>query len=136
MQWSDVTRKQSPRTLRQFGMLCLVLFGGLAIWRWDEGRSGAAAGFTAAAIVLGGLGAMAPRLLQPVFTAWMAVAFPIGFVVSRVLLAVLYYGVFTPVAMVFRVIGRDALRLRRGDGASYWASRPGRVDPASYFRQS
>jgi hypothetical protein len=67
----------------------------------------------------------------------MIAAFPIGWTVSRVMLAVLFYGVFTPVAIVFRVIGRDLLGLRhRGSVETYWTVKPGVTDPRDYFRQS
>ena len=36
----------------------------------------------------------------------MIVAFPIGWAVSHIMLAALFYGLFTPVALVFRTIGR------------------------------
>lgn len=137
MQWSDVTRAQTPKTLRQFGLLGLVFFGGWAAWRMAQGRAdGVAAGLAAVGLAFGLVGAVAPRALRPVFTAWMVAAFPIGFVVSRVLLAALYFLLFTPVALVFRLMGRDVLRLRRSGAASYWTPKPGSVDPASYFRQS
>jgi hypothetical protein len=137
MQWADVTRAQTPKTLRQFGLLALVVFGGMAVWRVVEGRTdGLAVGLGVAAVLFGAAGAIAPRALRPVFTVWMAAAFPIGFVVSRVLLATLYYGLFTPVAIAFRFMRRDALRLHRPDGATYWTAKSEAGDSASYFRQS
>jgi len=48
----------------------------------------------------------------------------------------MFYGVFTPVALVFRLIGRDALsRRRRPDLDSYWQPKPPAAGPRSYFKQ-
>lgn len=136
MQWSDVTRAQTPKTLRQFGLLALAIFGGMAAWRAFNGRMGPVTVMLGAAGgVLGLLGLVAPRALGPVFTAWMMAAFPIGWVVSRVVLAALYYLVFTPIALLFRVIGRDALRVRRPAAASFWQPKVPPADSAQYFKQ-
>jgi hypothetical protein len=53
-----------------------------------------------------------------------------------VLLGLLYYGMFTPLALFFRLIGRDPLR-RKIDrqAASYWEKFENTPTPASYFRQ-
>jgi hypothetical protein len=58
-------------------------------------------------------------------------------VVGEVLLLVIYFLVFTPVAMLFRIIGRDALarKIDRG-AATYWRAKESRADVESYFRQS
>jgi len=136
MQWSDVTKLQTPKTLRQFGLLSLAVFGGWAAWRAATGRLDAVTyGLGGAGLVLGTAGLVAPTLLRPVFTAWMAAAFPIGWVVSRVVLAALYFLVFTPIATAFRLMGRDPLRRRRVPGASYWQPKPAPSDPAQYFKQ-
>jgi hypothetical protein len=66
----------------------------------------------------------------------MVVAFPIGLVVSEVLLRLIYYGAFTPVALVFRAMRRDVLRLRKPQTDSYWLQRRQRTDPLAYFRQA
>ena len=66
----------------------------------------------------------------------MVLAFPIGWTVSLLLLALVYYAVFTPIAVVFRLIGRDALVLRRQpDAASYWREHEAPADVRRYFRQ-
>ena len=53
----------------------------------------------------------------------------------RVILAALYYVVFTPIALVFRLMRRDALRRRRSTAASYWTPKPQPDDPTQYFKQ-
>jgi hypothetical protein len=136
MQWADVTKAQTPKMLRQFGLLSLAVFGGWAAWRAATGRVDLATVLLGAGGgILGLLGLVAPTALRPVFTAWMVAAFPIGWVVSRVILAALFYLMFTPIALVFRLIGRDALRRRRASLPSYWTPKAQPGDAAQYFKQ-
>ena len=136
MQWSDVTAAPSRKMLRQFAGLWLVVFGGLAAWRaWQGQADGWSLALAIGALVVGGIGLVRPMAIRFIFTGWMIAAFPIGWTISRVVLAATFYALFTPVAFIFRLMGRDALRLRRGDPQSYWLaqSRPG--TPDTYFRQ-
>lgn len=62
----------------------------------------------------------------------------LGNIPSRLLLAVLFYAVVTPIGLVMRATGRDSLRLRRQPGApSYWVARSAgrRQPPTSMKRQ-
>jgi hypothetical protein len=70
------------------------------------------------------------------YIGWMYLAFPIGWTVSHVLLAVTYYLVLTPIGLIMRAVGRDPMRRRLDPEAkSYWIEhRPDR-DPSRYFRQ-
>ena len=136
MQWSDVTTAPTQRILRQFAGLLALLLVGLAFWRtWRSGPDAwvwLLAGFGLAA---GVVGLVAPRAMRFVYTGWMVVAFPIGWTVSRLVLAGLFYLVFTPVALVFRLVGRDALQLRRPTAASTWNPKVGPTGAQEYFRQ-
>jgi hypothetical protein len=137
MQWSDIPRNPEPRTLRQFGGLCLVSFGALAYRCAVREQSPALAtgfGLLAAA---GGLAALVrPNLLRPLFVGWLMLVFPIGWSISRCFLALLFYGVLTPLAFAFRWSGRDALGLRRvQEQASYWEAKPTPTDLGAYLRQ-
>ena len=136
MQWSEVVAPPSFKKLRQFGGLWLVFFTALGVWRAAHGHSGLAGpGLVALGIVVGGLGLLRPAAIRPIYTGWMIAAFPIGWTISKVMLAGLFYLVFTPVAVVFRLMGRDALRLRRREAvASYWSEHP-KADIPDYFRQ-
>jgi hypothetical protein len=63
-------------------------------------------------------------------------AFPIGFVVSHVVLAVLFFGVLTPVGLILRLLGRDPLQRHfESDKKSYWADLPDSIPQGDYFRQ-
>jgi TRAP-type C4-dicarboxylate transport system permease small subunit len=136
MQWSDVTAPPSRKMLRQFAGLWLVVFGGLAAWRAWQGQVDAWTQTLAiGALVVGSIGLIWPMAIRFVYTGWMIAAFPIGWTISRVVLAVTFYALFTPVAFIFRLMGRDALRLRRSDPRSYWLSRSHTETTDAYFRQ-
>jgi hypothetical protein len=136
MQWSDVTAPPSRKMLRQFAGLWLVVFGGLAAWRASQGQAdGWSLALAIGALVVGGIGLVRPMAIRFIFTGWMIAAFPIGWTISRVVLAATFYALFTPVAFIFRLMGRDALRLRRGDPQSYWLSQSRPGTPDTYFRQ-
>ena len=136
MQWSDVTAPPSRKMLRQFAGLWLVVFGGLAAWRAWQGQVDAwTQALAIGAFVVGGIGLIWPMAIRFVYTGWMIAAFPIGWTISRLVLAVTFYALFTPVAFIFRLMGRDALRLRRGDPRSYWLSQPRPETTDAYFRQ-
>jgi hypothetical protein len=123
--------------LRQFAGLWLAFFGGMAAWQGlVRGRVGVALGIGALAVVIGGLGLARPQLIRPIFVGWMVLAFPIGWTISLVLLGLVYYGLFLPIGLVFRLVGRDALQLRpRPNLTTYWTSRPEVADVRRYFRQ-
>ena len=79
---------------------------------------------------------VSPAAARILYLGLTLVAMPIGLVVSLVLLAAFYFLLLTPVALVFRLIGRDALR-RRFDAAveSYWVPHRPSEDMERYFHQ-
>jgi hypothetical protein len=136
MQWSDVTAPPPTKTLRQFAGLCLVVFPALALWRVWRGQPDAiAAAIAAAGLLIGILGLIRPAAIRLVFTGWMVVAFPMGWTLSRIALGLMFYGLITPIAFVFRLMGRDVLHRRRPSGASYWSTKARPADVREYFRQ-
>jgi hypothetical protein len=137
MRWSEIPFSPPHRLLRQFAGLWLVAFGGLAVWEaLARGRPAVAAALAAVAVTVGGLGLIRPGAVRPIFVGWMVLAFPVGWLVSHTLLALVFFGVFLPVGVAFRLLGRDALRLRPQPGmATYWAPTPAPGELRRYFRQ-
>jgi hypothetical protein len=137
MQWSDIPLKPNSKTLRWFAGMCLFFFGTLAIWQGlFRGNTELALLLTAVALGVGLTGLVWPQAVRAVYVGWMIAVFPIGWTVSLLLLAILFYGVFTPIGVLFKVLGRDVLCRRSDLGRiSYWAIKPAATDPLSYFRQ-
>ncbi|MEX0641314.1 MAG: SxtJ family membrane protein [Pirellulales bacterium] len=129
--------KITPRLLRQFAGLWLAIFLALAAWEYlGRDHTTSAAVFAVLALAFGPAGLIKPQWIRPLFALLMAIATPIGWLVSTIVLSVLFYGIFTPLALVFRLMGRDAL-VRRAPprGATYWTPKPIVDDPRRYFRQ-
>jgi hypothetical protein len=125
----------APKALRVFAWATLILFpllgGVFSGWQWQ---------WIVAFAVVGVVQFIAEQLGQAVLTRllWIVLApvsFVVGMVVSHVLLGVIFYVVMTPIGLVFRLIGRDAMK-RRPDRtlASYWTERSATRAPSSYFR--
>lgn len=108
------------RALRKFGLTVGAVFLALALFLlWRKVEWGVYLAFLGGPLVL--LGAALPRILRPVYIAWMAMALAIGSVMTAVLLSVFFIVVITPVGLFFRLIGRDVLK-RKFDrqAATYW----------------
>jgi len=76
------------------------------------------------------------RATRLIYLGLTLVTLPIGLVISFLLLATFYFGILTPLAIVFKLIGRDALKRRfDADADSYWIThrQPGDLD--RYFNQ-
>ncbi|HET7362985.1 MAG TPA: SxtJ family membrane protein [Burkholderiales bacterium] len=64
------------------------------------------------------------QLLAPLKRAWMKLAELLNRVVSPVVMAVIFFVIFTPVALVMRAMGRDALcRRYEPQAPTYWKQR-------------
>jgi hypothetical protein len=137
MRWSDIPFSPPDRTLRQFAGLWILFFGGWACaFRYAHQNTPVAVLLVDIAVLIGVPGLIRPRLLRPIWVAWMVLAFPIGWVVSLVLLGLVYFGLFTPIAWAFRLSGRDVLGLRPTPGReTYWQPKPAPADIRRYFRQ-
>ena len=137
MRWSDIPFDPTRKALRQFAGLWLVFFGGLAVLQalaWGKPKLGLSLG--ALALVVGLAGLTRPEWVRFIYVGWMVLAFPIGWTISQVMLLAMYFGLFTPIGLVFRLIGRDPLqRARRAGVESYWTPKPSPADVRGYFKQ-
>ncbi|MDH7501716.1 MAG: SxtJ family membrane protein [Verrucomicrobiota bacterium] len=137
MTWADIQRNPSIKTLRQFAGIWLVFFLALAAYQgWYRSKPGWGLGLAVLAVVVGGPGLLFPRILRPIYVGWMMLVFPIGWVVSQIMLLLMFYGIITPIAFVLRLKRRDPLcRKRAPDRPSFWMPKETPADLRRYFRQ-
>ena len=133
----EINRNPSRRDLAWFGAVLLAFFIviGLVIGRATHSEL--------VRNVLWGVGGVlalayyaVPVLRKPMFVGWMYAAYPLGYVISHVLLGLIYFAVVTPIGLLMRAVGHDPME-RRFDRAAqtYWVPREPVSDVKRYFRQ-
>jgi hypothetical protein len=137
MRWSDIQFDPPRRTLRQFAGLWLVCFGALGLWHaLVRGQTTVGLVLVSLALAVGLVGLILPGCMRFIYVGWMVLAFPIGWTVSQIVLAVVFFGLFTPIGLIFRLLGRDLLhRKPYPELESYWVAKPAPAGPRRYFQQ-
>lgn len=80
------------------------------------------------------LGVLKPRLFTTFYVVWVRVGEIIGGVLSKVILLILFFGVFTPVSIILKLLGKDLLNKKMDKSKqSYWVDRE--VQPQSMKNQ-
>lgn len=142
----EIDWKPDDRTLRQFGFIALFGFSFLAAIAWfevlifsfglGEWRPVVAGTFAALGAIATLFSLVAPRANLPIFIGLTVLAYPIGFVLSYLIMGFLFFGMITPLGLVFRLIGKDPMNRRfEPEATTYWSDPRPRRGKESYFRQ-
>ena len=132
------------KTLRNFGFIGVVAFSVIALL--IHGHAGIFKKIPdtpttsyicyGLAAYCGLMAIVAPMALKWLYVGLTVVSYPIGFVVSYIVVSVMFFLIITPIALIFRLIGRDGLRRKFEPAAStYWIKRNPPQSVKRYFRQ-
>ena len=102
--------KNKKSDFRKFGItvgIILIMISGLLIWKEIESFQI----FLTIGVVLNVLGIVIPVFLKPIYWIWMILATVLGWFMTRLILALLFYAVLTPIGVVSRLIGKRFLEL-------------------------
>jgi membrane protease YdiL (CAAX protease family) len=109
------------RAEKEFGLIVGGVFVLLGLWWLYRGKFVTAAYVLSAAgfaLVLSAL--VVPRLLTVPLKLWMKLAEGMSYVSSRIILAIVFFLVLTPIGLVKRAMGWDPLQRRSGSRDSFW----------------
>jgi len=145
-QMIEINLNPDDDVLRKFGGIALVGFGFIAAIAWYEklifafglgdARVAVAGTFACLALYSAFFSLAWPRANKPVYIALTIVSYPIGFVLSHLIMGSLFYLLITPVGIAFRVIGRDPMERRWDpDAESYWIDSAAPRPKEGYFKQ-
>lgn len=138
----EVDWRPSSGKLRQFGWCCLIGFSTIGVifaWR-NEAFAGSgewqpSSCLWALALLAWLVGLSAPQMLRPLYILLTVLAFPIGWALSNLVLALIFIFCFVPFALWFRLIKRDELHLNWNKQAkSFWLNANPARSSASYYR--
>jgi hypothetical protein len=132
-----IERNPSRRQLRFFGLSLLAfsaILGG--VWWWKTGSLTAPVVFWAIGAIPPCIGEVWPRGLRIGYLVVSYATFPIGWGVSHLILALVYYLLLFPIGLVLRLRGYDPMKCRFDENAeSYWTPREREEGAGRYFKQ-
>jgi len=124
---------KSPGQLRSFGFIVAAGFAVIGLWpavfRGQHVRMWALV--VSAALLIPAL--VRPSVLRPFFRGWMLVGHCLGWVNTRIILSVLFFLLFTPIAFVMRLIGRDSMGRKSMQNIETYRQ-PKALRPASHLK--
>ena len=105
--------------LRKFGLVfatgIILIFGLLLPWLFEHPWP---TWPWIAAGILVTMALLLPPLLRPVYWLWMKFGHVLGWINTRIILGITFLLLFTPVALVFHLFGKDPMRRRLDPSAS------------------
>jgi hypothetical protein len=131
-----------PRDLRSFGAIFLGGFIGIGLikyfWPFERiftQNKTVGLWFIGIGLVVGAIGLTGTKLALPFYWIWLGIAWVLGNIMSRVIVTLLYYLLFTPMGLLNDLTGRDKLQLKKPDTDSYWLPISLPKEPEKYERQ-
>ncbi len=111
--------KTDKKTLREFGLVfaagLMLIFGLLLPWIWDKAWPTwpwiAAAAFAGTGLIL-------PVALKPFYILWMKIGHVLGWINTRIILGLVFFILFAPLALLFRLFGHDPMKRKLESAAT------------------
>lgn len=121
---SDSLHGSTLPSERTFGFVFTGIFLIIAGYLWyHDGRPLAIQIFLVLAVAFSAFALFMPIVLRPLNKAWYKLGLLMGRVVSPIVLGILFFILISPIAIVMRLAGRDALKLRKQNVQSHWIDR-------------
>ena len=110
----------SKKSLRKFGIVIgLILISITIIFFWNSVT------WKVMLLTVGGIlllnGIFIPKNLKDIYKVWMGFAFGLGWIVSRIILTILFVFILTPLGLFAKLFGKEFLDLNfNKEKSSYW----------------
>jgi hypothetical protein len=132
----DIRNIRSEKSdLRKFGItigIILVMIAGFLFWKEKESFQI----FLTVGAVLCIFGVVIPVILKPIYWIWMIFATILGWIMTRIILSILFYVILTPIGLIPRLFGKQFLELKwNRTNRTYWNYRSGDVIEKEKYEQ-
>jgi hypothetical protein len=129
-----MTAKGPKNPEKSFGVsvgAVLLLIAAILVGGERVRTAGIVGGFGAVLLILG---LIQPRLLKWPSAIWWKFALVLGYVNARIILSVIFIIVFSPLGLLWRVIGKDPLAKKRRNWPG-WSPYPPRYRKSDHFNR-
>ena len=120
---------------RKFGFFFTLVFAITAVYFFYSEKEMSAYSFVFAASIFLIITLVKSEFLLPLNKLWMRFGLLLGIIVSPIILGIIFFGLFTPIAMLMRLNGRDELKLKLNKKTSHWISRHEPIKSDSFKHQ-
>ena len=128
--------KSEKKDLCQFGIIFAVVFGLLGVWFFWRGQTYYFYLFIISALFLS-FAFILPVFLRPFDKLWMGLALVIGWITTRIILAILFYLVISPIGLLGKLFGKEFLKLKfkKEKLDTYWIKNEGKKTKKSDYEK-
>ena len=131
MKFSDVKLPSN----KKFGYFFTLVFGLLAVYFYTKELISWSYIMLLASAVFLFFSITKAEILLPLNKLWMRFGLILSMIVSPIVLGAIFFGLFTPIALVMRLSGRDELRLKFYKKSSHWILRRETIKSDSFKHQ-
>ena len=111
--------KTDKKSIRSFGITIGIILIAIAITLFAKNNLFLKSlGIISSVFLI--LGIIAPIMLKPFYLIWMIFAMILGWIMTRVILSLIFYFIVTPIGIIARLLGEDFLALKKVSSDSYW----------------
>jgi hypothetical protein len=120
---------------RKFGFFFTFAFAAAAAYFFHAASITWAYVFVTATLIFLLITLIKSDVLLPLNKLWMRFGLLLGMIVSPIVLGIIFFGLFTPIAILMRLSGRDELQLRFSHKVSHWITRSEPIKSESFKNQ-
>ena len=120
---------------KKFGFFFALVFGLVALYFYITEMILSSYTMAALSVVLFVITVVKDSMLLPFNKLWMRFGLLLGIIISPIVLGIIFFGLFTPIAFAMRLSGRDELRLTFRKKSSHWISRKESIQSVSFKNQ-
>ncbi len=134
----EIRRNPSRRELRLFAALVFPAFWTVValLVLFRAGMPRVAITIAALTLPISIVGLISPAFMRWIYLGMIYATYPIGFVISHILLAIVYYLILTPIGLALALAGKDPMNRKfEANRRTYWLDKEETTDVDSYFRQ-
>ena len=111
--------KTGKKELKSFGLtigIIILLIAGYLFYKNNQSYQSA----LYVTLFFIGSGLIIPIILKPPYLIWMTFAILLGWVMTRIILSILFYSIITMIGFLAKIFGKDFLNLKVSNHDSYW----------------
>ncbi len=130
-----ISKEQNQGQIKRKAILPMLILAAAGAWLFFSARPHFWIPWVFSAWFLAGI-LISPVLIRPLDVAVQKTVDGLLWLTTRLILAFVYYLILTPIALWFRLLGRDRLHMKfPGGETSYWHKRPPEKQTASCEKQ-